>query len=199
MILWINGAFGSGKTQTAFEINRRLENSFVYDPENIGYFLRKNMPREIIQGNFQDQPLWRTFNYEIIKTIYANFGGHIIIPMTIYNKNYYDEIIGKLLREDAKICHFILGASKAVILKRLSRRLERKNSWAAQQIDLCLRGFDELKENSVYIDTDALAINEVAETVAEKAGIKLQEDRDAEIIRKIKRAMTQIKHIRWLF
>jgi uridine kinase len=199
MILWINGAFGSGKTQTAFEINRRLENSFVYDPENIGYFFRKNMPQEIIQGNFQDQPLWRAFNYEIIKTIYASHGGHIIIPMTIYNKNYYDEIIGKLLREETKICHFILGASKAVILKRLSKRLERKNSWAAQQIDLCLRGFDELKENSIYIDTDALTINEVAETVAERAGIKLQEDRDAEIIRKIKRAMTQIKHIRRLF
>jgi adenylylsulfate kinase-like enzyme len=32
MIIWINGAFGSGKTQMAFEINRRLENSYVYDP-----------------------------------------------------------------------------------------------------------------------------------------------------------------------
>lgn len=24
MIIWINGAFGSGKTQTAFELNRRI-------------------------------------------------------------------------------------------------------------------------------------------------------------------------------
>ena len=86
MIIWINGAFGSGKTQTAFEINRRLENSYVYDPENIGYFFRRNMPKEIIQGNFQDQILWRTFNYEIIKNIYEKYNGTIIIPMTIYNK-----------------------------------------------------------------------------------------------------------------
>ncbi|MDR2177190.1 MAG: tunicamycin resistance protein, partial [Treponema sp.] len=64
MIIWINGAFGSGKTQTSFEINRRLKNSFVYDPENIGYFFRRNMPKEITEGNFQDQILWRTFNYE---------------------------------------------------------------------------------------------------------------------------------------
>ncbi|MDR0635583.1 MAG: AAA family ATPase, partial [Treponema sp.] len=29
MIIWINGAFGSGKTQTAFELNRRWNNSYV--------------------------------------------------------------------------------------------------------------------------------------------------------------------------
>lgn len=40
MILWINGAFGSGKTQAAYELNRRLKNSFVYDQENIGYFFQ---------------------------------------------------------------------------------------------------------------------------------------------------------------
>ena len=38
MIIWINGAFGSGKTQVAHELKRRLENSFIYDPEQIGYF-----------------------------------------------------------------------------------------------------------------------------------------------------------------
>ena len=45
MILWINGAFGSGKTTTAYELHRRLKPlSYVYDPENVGYFLRKNEP-----------------------------------------------------------------------------------------------------------------------------------------------------------
>jgi hypothetical protein len=196
MIVWINGAFGSGKTQTAFEINRRLENSYVYDPENIGYFFRRNMPKEIIQGNFQDQELWRTFNYEIIKNIYSKYAGHIIIPMTIYDKNYYEEIIGKLLKENIRIDHYILGASKATVLKRLSKRFEKKDSWAAKQIDLCIRGFETLKEKSVYIDTDELGINEVTEIIAGKSGIKLREDRDMEVIRKIKRAAIQIRHIR---
>ncbi len=44
MIIWINGAFGSGKTQTAYELHRRLDGSYVYDPENAGYFIRKNLP-----------------------------------------------------------------------------------------------------------------------------------------------------------
>lgn len=46
-IIWINGAFGAGKTQTAYELHRRLENSFVYDPENIGFFLNQNLPRQV--------------------------------------------------------------------------------------------------------------------------------------------------------
>ncbi|CAI6224437.1 hypothetical protein NRS6186_01805 [Bacillus subtilis] len=40
MIIWINGAFGSGKTQTAFELHRRLNPSYVYDPEKMGFALR---------------------------------------------------------------------------------------------------------------------------------------------------------------
>jgi cytidylate kinase len=196
MIIWINGAFGSGKTQTAFEINRRLENSYVYDPENIGYFFRRNMPKEIIQGNFQDQILWRTFNYEIIKNIYAKYTGIIIIPMTIYDKNYFDEIIGKLLRENVKIDHYILGADKEAIIKRLSKRLDGKNSWAAKQIDICINGFDELKDKSTYIDTNKLNIYEVVNIIAERSKLKLFEDRNIEIIKKIKRTVVQMKHIK---
>jgi cytidylate kinase len=196
MIIWINGAFGSGKTQTAFEINRRLENSYVYDPENIGYFFRRNMPKEIIQGNFQDQVLWRTFNYEIIKNIYSKYNGYIIIPMTLYDKNYFEEIIGKLLKENIKIDHYILGARKETILKRLSKRHEKKNSWASKQIDMCINGFNGLKGKSIYIDTDELNITEVVETIARKSNIKLKEDNDTETIKRIKRVIVQIKHIR---
>ncbi|MDR0719656.1 MAG: AAA family ATPase, partial [Treponema sp.] len=181
MILWINGAFGSGKTQTAFEINRRLDNSYVYDPENIGYFFRRNMPKEIIQGNFQDQILWRTFNYEIIKNMYSKYNGHIIVPMTIYDKNYFEEIIGKLLKENVVIDHYILGASRETLLKRLSKRHEKKDSWAAKHIDICIRGFDELKEKSIYIDTNELSINEVVETIAKRSNIKLRDDKDMEM------------------
>ena len=49
LILWINGAFGSGKTTISYELNRRIPNSFVYDPENIGFFIRKNIPKQILK------------------------------------------------------------------------------------------------------------------------------------------------------
>jgi 2-phosphoglycerate kinase len=197
-IIWINGAFGSGKTTTAFEINRRLTNSFVYDPENIGYFLRRNMPKEILERNdFQNEILWRTFNYEIIKNIASKYNGIIIIPMTIYNQKYYDEIIGKLIESEIVVEHYILGATKETILKRLKKRLGNA-VWAKNKIENCINGFEELKrrKETIYIDTNNKKINEVIEKIVKNAKIEMEEDKSFEIIKKYKRIKTLIKHIR---
>jgi hypothetical protein len=35
MLLWINGPFGGGKTQTAHELQRRLPGSVICDPEHV--------------------------------------------------------------------------------------------------------------------------------------------------------------------
>jgi hypothetical protein len=41
MLLWINGPFGGGKTQTAHEIRRRLAGGIVCDPELLGLGLHR--------------------------------------------------------------------------------------------------------------------------------------------------------------
>ncbi|MGX8797780.1 hypothetical protein ACR6HW_17240 [Fusibacter sp. JL298sf-3] len=60
MIVWVNGAFGSGKTTCAYELKRRLPEAFVFDPENVGFFLRRNMPKVLHKDDFQDHEQWRT-------------------------------------------------------------------------------------------------------------------------------------------
>jgi adenylylsulfate kinase-like enzyme len=54
MIIWINGTFGSGKTTTAYELHKRVENSFVFDSERFGFVLMKNVPKEIAKADFQE-------------------------------------------------------------------------------------------------------------------------------------------------
>ncbi|MDR2517310.1 MAG: ATP-binding protein [Spirochaetaceae bacterium] len=196
MIIWINGAFGSGKTQTAAELHRRLENSHVYDPERAGFFLRRNMPAEISGGNFQHKTVWRTINYELIKYMYAAYRGTLIIPMTLYDKTCFEEIIGKLRQDGVRVDHYILGADRETILKRLSKRLEKKNSWAAQHIEICLRGFDALKDRSICIDTNTSSIYDTVETIAETSVLRLKKDTGTKLARAIQRAAVQIKHIR---
>lgn len=83
MILWLNGSFGAGKTTVAHELQRRLPDAFVYDPENVGYFLRKNAPEVCRTEDFQDVPLWRDFNYETLKWIAGTYPGVILAPMTL--------------------------------------------------------------------------------------------------------------------
>lgn len=51
MIIQVNDAFGVGKTQTCNELHRRIQNSFFFDAENAGYFIRDNLPEEIVKDD----------------------------------------------------------------------------------------------------------------------------------------------------
>lgn len=174
MIIWINGAFGSGKTQTAYELQRRMQNSYVYDPENAGFFIRENIPESIRTEDFQDYPMWRTFNFDMLDYISQHYIGHIIVPMTITSRQYYDEIIGALSKK-YDIRHIILYAKKETILRRLESRPESSRLWAEQQIDRCINAFD--KDIVKYkIFTDDMTIHQVVEQIASLTDINLSED-----------------------
>jgi len=195
MIIWINGAFGSGKTSSAFELKRRLPNSFVYDPENIGYFIRENIPKELHKSNFQDHEQWRTFNYEMLKYIFYTYDGTIIVPMTIFNAQYYEEIIQKLIDEGIPLKHYILYADKSTLLKRLNKRLERGETWTKSQIDRCIEVFNtEITEEKII--TDNKSIDLVVEEIAKRSKVTLLPDKRTYLKKWIDRVIVLIKHIR---
>ena len=197
MIIWINGAFGSGKTQTSYELHRRIPNSFLFDPENTGFFIGKNLPKEMSKGDFQDYTMWREFNYSMLKYIYAEYEGPIIVPMTIVNPQYFNEIIGKLRSDGVIVNHFVLWASKDIVEKRLRSRGEGKNSWAAKQIDRCIEGLS----NDVFqhqLNTDHMSIETVAETIATMSNIQLRPNNKSRLRKRLDRIITQVKHIRFL-
>lgn len=173
MIVWINGAFGSGKTQTAHELLRRLDGAFLYDPENAGFWLRKNEPKELAAENFQDEPLWRSINRDMLLRLWERFEGDILVPMTVIREDYYDELIGELRRRGADVKHFVLCAREETLRRRLHSRLEGKNSWAARQLPACLSAFESpVFENKLW--TDNLSVQEAAEEVARLAGLTLK-------------------------
>lgn len=154
MIIWINGAFGSGKSTTAESLHLRISNSHIYDPEQVGYFLWDSFPEGMKnKGDFQNINIWRSINYEIIKHIYDNYNGTLIIPMTIVNLEYYNDIIGKLIKDGIEIRVFVLMARKNTIKQRLLNRGEFPDSWAEKQIDRCLDYFERIiKGTKIYTD-----------------------------------------------
>lgn len=172
MIIWINGAFGSGKTQTAHELLRRSRNAILYDPENIGYWLRANEPKALQKPNFQDEPLWRRFNFEMLLSLSRRFKGVVIVPMTLVSPAYYDEIIGRLRRRGVTVRHFVIDLSEKSLRRRRRMRFEGRNSWAAAQSRACLRAFRSgAFENR--IPADSLTIAETAEKIAALSGLRL--------------------------
>ncbi|PQP80758.1 tunicamycin resistance protein [Paenibacillus sp. PCH8] len=77
MIIMINGAFDSGKTSSAEALQPLIANSMIYDPEEIGYMLRKLLPESCREerertDDFQDIELWKILTVKTAKeeTIY---------------------------------------------------------------------------------------------------------------------------------
>lgn len=205
MILWLNGSFGAGKTTVAHELQKRLENAYVYDPENIGYFLRKNSPRECRTPDFQDVPLWREFNYETLKWMAETYPGVILAPMTINRQEYFDEIIGRLEKDGVPVRHVILWASREIILKRLrsrnlrpsmmQRRIMKKESFAVQAIPRSLDFFAACPEEE-KIFTDDLTVDQVVEQVAARCGLTLKPDHRSRMRKALDRGKVMLEHIR---
>ena len=175
MIIWINGAFGAGKTITAHQLNRRLPNSFIYDPENVGDFIWRNTNSLFSEGDFQDIPLWREMNYKMLRMISDKYDGIIIVPMTLVNPDYYNEIIGKLIVDGINVKHYILYVSREEITRRLNKRKNlriRDETFALDNINRCVEAFDRYVTD-VKIHTDNMSIASIAETIAALSNIDL--------------------------
>lgn len=194
MIIWLNGAFGAGKTQTACELRRRLPGSCVYDPENAGFFIRDNLPPGLERDDFQDFPMWRSFNLEMLDYAASRYEGHIIVPMTVTKRAYYEELVGGLAKKH-EVRHLILWAGRETLEKRLASRLERPDSWGYQQIGRCLDAFTT-QVTEERVDTDGLTLCQVVEKVGAVCGLALAQDGRGPVRRGLDRLVTQIRHIR---
>ena len=86
MIIWLNGAFDTGKTQTAYALQRRLPGSYVCAPEKAGYFLRANLPSGLRPSDFQDLPLWRALTADMLRFLAERHPGHIIVPKRLASR-----------------------------------------------------------------------------------------------------------------
>ena len=195
MIVWINGAFGSGKTGIAFELSKRLPGSFVFDPENFGYYLQKSLPKFLQTDDFQDEPLWRDVNYMMLKKLSSEHSGHIIVPMTVTSGQYRDELIGKLRQDGVRVDHYLLEASRKTLQKRLKKRFEGNRSWSVLQIDRCLNTF-EASFFEGRIQTDNMSFTEITDFIGKQSALDLIADNESKLRKRLSHFMNQIRHIK---
>ncbi|MDI4645724.1 AAA family ATPase [Cohnella hashimotonis] len=196
LIVWINGAFGAGKTTAAYELHRRLPGSLVFDPEEAGFYIRARLPKHLHGDDFQDYPMWRSINREMLAYLAENHPGPIIVPMTVVSERYMDELVGALRSSGVRVDHYALTASRQTLLRRLRSRWESERSWAAQQIDRCLAGLAG-ETFDVHIQTDGMNASEVVARIAELSGLALTPDRRGPLKRGWDRLRTKAGHIRF--
>ncbi|MDN3026265.1 ATP-binding protein [Streptomyces sp. S.PB5] len=209
MLLWINGPFGGGKTQTAYEIQRRLPGSVVCDPEHAGFGLRRMLPPEL-RGNFQDLKSWRDGVVEVLDLALAKHDGVVIAPMTVTNPVYFAETVGRLGELGHDVRHFTLLAQRETVLKRLRERgfghllqyVGGKNSglgretWAVQQLDHCLERLSG-PEFAEHLWTDESTVPKTADRIAVLAGLRLRPNNEGALRTRLRQVRVGVKHIRF--
>ena len=74
MIIMINGPFGVGKTTIATMLQSKIENSMIYDPEEVGFMLRNIITNDVKlpeekTNDFQDLILWKKLTVTVAEKL----------------------------------------------------------------------------------------------------------------------------------
>ncbi|MFJ6563799.1 AAA family ATPase [Streptomyces sp. NPDC091412] len=209
MLLWINGPFGGGKTQTAHEIQRRLPGSVVCDPEHAGFGLRRMLPPGL-RADFRDLVAWRQGVVEVLDLALTRHEGVVIAPMTVTDSGQFAETVGRLRELDHDVRHFTLLAERETVLKRLRERgfghlvghVAGKNSgpgresWAVRQLDDCLERLRE-PEFAEHLWTDHSTVPKTADRIAVLAGLTLRPNTEGPLRTRLRQAKVGVRRIRF--
>ncbi|MFI7429230.1 AAA family ATPase [Micromonospora sp. NPDC049836] len=116
MIVWLNGAFGAGKTTVARELCRALPTARRFDPEWLGYALRRTRP--VPGGDYQDLAAWRRWTVRLAG-LAARGGRPVVVPMTLLRADYRSEILGGLRRRGTPVRQVVLRVPEPVLRARI--------------------------------------------------------------------------------
>lgn len=173
MIVWLNGAFGAGKTTVAQELVDLLPGSVLYDPAVVGTGLRAVLPKERLSqvADYQELPSWRRLVADGAAAVLSEVTGPLITPMTLLRQEYRDEIFGSIAAARIPVRHILLHAEETILRSRIdqlattggesgrARRLSRLSQYA--------QALPWLTADAHTLDTSALTPRQTARRIAE--------------------------------
>jgi 8-oxo-dGTP pyrophosphatase MutT (NUDIX family) len=175
VIVWVNGTFGAGKTSTATELQALIPDSTVFDPETVGFYLRRILPPEQLAGlaDFQDLSSWRRLVPEVAAALLAQIPGTLVVPMTLLRQDYRDEVFGALAARRIPVHHLLLHAEETILRKRIEGDDSEGDDgpgliarqWRLDHLDAYQRARDWLHGDAVTVDTAELTARQAAERI----------------------------------
>jgi 8-oxo-dGTP pyrophosphatase MutT (NUDIX family) len=172
VIVWVNGAFGVGKTSAVRELRELLPGSSVFDPEWVGAGLRALLPPEVMAGvgDFQELVSWRRLVPETAAALLAELDGPLLVPMTVLRQDYRDEIFGALAARRIAVHHVLLHADETILRKRIEGDEADRGAreWRLDHLDGYQAALGSwLRADARLVETDELTPRQTAERVAE--------------------------------
>jgi 8-oxo-dGTP pyrophosphatase MutT (NUDIX family)/predicted kinase len=181
VIIWVNGAFGAGKSGAAREMLDLVPESTLYEPEVLGECLRRLLPEKRLQEatDYQDLAIWRRLVVETAASLLAEVGGVLVAPMTLLRQEHRDEIFGALAARGIEVRHILLDPGETILRARITARAEHPGEpgaddaarrWALDRIADYTAALPWLTGDAYVVDTAGLDPRQTAVAVAEAVG-----------------------------
>lgn len=116
MIVWINGAFGAGKSTVAAQVRSQLPAARHFDPEYVGFVLSRFRP--VPTGDFQDLPQWRSWVVRLGRLL-ARGGRPVVVPMTLIRTDYRAAVLGGLRERGVPVRQVVLRVPEPLLRARI--------------------------------------------------------------------------------
>ena len=180
VVVWLNGAFGAGKTTLAARLVEAWPEVLVFDAELPGYMLRQLVPSP--PDDFQDLRAWRRSVVDTAVTLAEEYRRPLLVPMTVVNPAYPDEIFGGLGSAGLTVAHFFLDVRPETLRRRIEEQVmwhgdaardQEIRQWRLAQVDRCAAAVGSLPTDTVILDGE-LPTAALAERVLASVGVRGQ-------------------------
>ena len=131
------------------------------------------MPRPD-SGDFQDLPLWRKLTAEFALGLLAEYGQTLIVPMTLVNRRYRDEIFGLIGQAGETILHVFLDVPASELRRRIDAQVihdgdpgrdAETRAFRHRNVDRCVAARDSLPPGTLILPGDRHTPAELADLV----------------------------------
>jgi len=172
MLLWLNGAFGVGKSTTAQLIVKRDARWRIFDPEQVGYMLRANLSDQSFGDDFQHLPTWRRLVPVVAAAIRDQTGQDLVVVQTVLRSDYWTELEQGARSQDLKVFHVLLDADVTSLRQRIETSDDQTaRLWRLDHLDRYASSRQWLVDMAdVVVDTTDASPDHVAQQVLAAVG-----------------------------
>jgi len=171
-VVFINGAFGVGKSTVARAIARTDGRFRVFDPERLGYVLRR-LPGFLPWStrrweDYRDAPIWRSLCARRLSARAAGSRRVVLVPMCFTEFRHLEEITARLAADAHTVRTLCLLAEADTLIARLVSRGVAPDSPEARWVYPRARAAADAHRRGDYgmpIPTEGLGVAEVASAV----------------------------------
>lgn len=124
--------------------------------------------------DFQNFPMWRQHVVLFAKNIVQQFGKDLIIPMTLVNPEYVEEIHKSLKEDKTNFFHFFLNINETILRKRITEQVmvasdpqrdQEIRQWRLDQVSRCLAAIPKLPKDTVFLNSGTSSPDELLQKV----------------------------------